>query len=51
MAENWKKVYKNKHKYVIILIGIGVHRYLLFYYMSVKEAKNANTGIKITKFS
>lgn len=39
------------YKCVIILIGIGVHKYLLFYYMSVKEAKNANTRIKITEFS
>lgn len=43
--------FKNDYFCVIILIGIGVHRYLLFYYTSVKEAKYANTGIKITKFS
>lgn len=51
MVENLKKRYKKKHNYVIILIGIGVHKYLLFYYTGVKEAKYANTRIKTTKFS
>lgn len=45
-----KKCYNRVYKYDIILIGIGVHKYLLFYYTGVKEAKYANTGIEITKF-
>ena len=48
MGENLKKIYKKMYKCDIILIGIGVHKYLLFYYMSVKEAKYANTRIEIT---
>ncbi len=50
MVEKSKKRYKKNLNYVIILIGIGVHKYLLFYYMSVKEAKNANPEFEITKF-
>jgi hypothetical protein len=50
MGEKMKKNYKKSYNYDIILIGIGVHKYLLFYYMGVKEAKNANTGVKVTKF-
>lgn len=46
----YKKLFKDRLIYVIILIGIGVHKYLLFYYTGVKEAKYANTGIEITKF-
>lgn len=46
-----KKCFNLTQFYVIILIGIGVHKYLLFYYTGVKEAKYANTGIEITKFS
>jgi hypothetical protein len=38
MGENVKKNYKKSKDYDIILIGIGVHKYLLFYYMGVKEA-------------
>ena len=51
MVARLKKIYKKKHRYDIILIGIGVHKYLLFYYMDVKEAKYANTGIEIIEFS
>lgn len=46
-----KKFFKHRLICDIILIGIGVHKYLLFYYTGVKEAKYANTGIEITKFS
>lgn len=44
------KMFKYRLNCVIILIGIGVHKYLLFYYTGVKEANYANTRIEITKF-